>query len=238
MSRKPGAFRPDELDGPDADLSGGELAAASAAAREIQAAVPLDSPAPAREFAVRVMTAIAAEPTPRTGGFLAGLLRHPGLPSLVASVREAWAVGSTSAGRPAGTRGVALAYVLAIVVVGVSLTGAAAYGTAGALGLLGGDRSPTPAVIQPSASPEPSATLPEPSESAEPSSSADPGHSGEPTSTPGPSSIANRSGSSAAPSLSTNVGGSPTPSPSGSDDSGGSSSSPRPSDTPMPSATK
>ena len=111
--------------------------------------------------------------------------RSPGPRGPRASVRDAWTVASGGPGRPAGSRGLALAYVLAVLVLGTSLTGVAAYGTAGALGFLDDDRSPSPAVVAPSPEPslspllEPSrtpeaSTGPEPSVSVEPSESAEP----------------------------------------------------------------
>ncbi len=177
-------------------------------------------------------------------GFLAAFRAHPGLAGFVASVRDAWTVVSGGPGRPAGARGLAFAYVLAVVIVGTSLTGVAAYGTAGALGFLDGDRSPSPAVLTPSPEPSPSAP-PEPSltpapslsdapiESVEPSESAEPESSDDGSPSPGASSPA---GPSASPKASDDH--DESPSPSADDDSSAEPSrTPRPSDTPKPSDT-
>jgi uncharacterized membrane protein YgcG len=104
------------------------------------------------DFSDRVMGALADEPTPGATGFLVPLRRR-GLPAgLVESVRQAWA--SVGSGRPMLGRSAALAYVLAVVIAGVSLTGAVTIGPAGALGLLGGPSpSPTPSVLQPTVAP-------------------------------------------------------------------------------------
>jgi hypothetical protein len=112
------------------------------------------------DFADEVMAALADEPTPGTTGFLLPLRRRGLLGGLRDSLRDARA--SLGAGRPILGRSAALAYVLAILIAGASLTGAAAIGTAGALGLLNAPpaESPTPpptpvapATIVPSPSP-------------------------------------------------------------------------------------
>ena len=123
-----------------------DLAAAWSTARELEAALPAESIMPSAGFADRVMASVALEPAPRSAGFLAVLRDRPGLAGLLASVREAWAVVAGGPGRPVRARGLALAYVLAVLVIGTSLTGVATYGAAGALGLLDGDASPTPTV--------------------------------------------------------------------------------------------
>jgi hypothetical protein len=247
VSRNPRTFRPGELSGSDANLSDADLAAAYAAARELETALPPENLPVSPGFADRVMAALAGEPTPRAAGFLAGLLAHPGPATLLASVREAWSIAARGAGRPTLARGLALAYVLAIVVIGVSLTGAATYGTAGALGLLGGDRTPEPSAAEPFTTPTPSESAepsesiepwgsPEPSESVEPSESpgssesAEPSHSADPSRSPEPSrpgATDDHSGSATpGPSASDDGFGTATPSPSPSEDSGSGSGSP------------
>ena len=198
MSQPGGSFRPDELAGPDPCLGDAELATAWSVARELQAALPPETVGPSAAFSDRVMAAVALEPTPRRAGFLVGLRARPGFGGFVASLRDAWIVARGGAGRPAGARGLALAYVLAVVLIGSSLTGIAAFGAAGALGILDGDDSSSPSA-QPSIEPGPTPSrspaapdvtrTPEPSETAEPSDSAEPepSDSAEPTRDPTPS---------------------------------------------------
>jgi uncharacterized membrane protein YgcG len=123
-------------------------------------------PMPAgQDFVDIVMIALADEPTPGTTGFLVPLRRDGILGGFRESFRQAWA--SVGAGRPMLGRSAALAYVLAVVVAGVSLTGAAALGTAGALGLF--NATPTES---PTAPPPPAPTGPPPSVAPSPSESA------------------------------------------------------------------
>lgn len=184
---------------------------------------------PSREFAERVMAAVSAEPAPGRRGFLVPL-RRSGLAGLGASLRQAWAVAQ-GASRPLAVRATALAYVLAIALVGASLTGLAGYGFAGALGLLDGDRTPAPALpsptppldqASPSLRPSPSSPAPEPTESAapSPSPSATPDESFEPPESEDPDD------DSAA-------GVAPAPTASDDDDI----KTPKPSDTPRPTRT-
>jgi hypothetical protein len=259
MSRNPRSFRPGELTGADPAIGDGDLAAAYAAARGLEAAMPADPSLSVPGFTDRVMAAIAVEPQPRPAGFLAGLRAHPGLAGLAGSIREAWAVGTSGPGRPAGVRGLALAYVLAILVIGASVSGVAVYGTAGALrGLLGVDRSSAPSLALPSplaspiASPadesaEPSNSA-EPSESAEPTESSEPRASGSPSRSGEPDATEHSPTGSGQPEASDNNGGSAIPSSSGGDGEGGSPTpsasdgsggpgSPSPSDSPKPSET-
>jgi len=243
MSQTPGSFRPSELDGSEQRAGDADLAGAYAIARELEASLPTESIGPSADFTDRVMAAVALEPAPRPAGFLAALRARPGLAGLAASVREAWAVVGGGPGRPMRARGFALAYVLAVLVIGTSLTGVAAYGAAGALGLLDADASPTPSVqetvapsttpgplptptVTPTATPSPtpaeSLESPEPTESAEPDGSSEPeesdDHGGD---SPGASD-----------------GGASSPEPSLDDDSAAEpSDTPRPSDTPKPSQT-
>ncbi|MBF8290942.1 MAG: hypothetical protein HW391_1910 [Chloroflexi bacterium] len=241
MSLTPGSFRPDELVGADSAPGDADLATAWATARDLENSLKLEAIAPSAGFADRVMAAVALEPAPRRGGFLVPLRVQPGLAGFLTSVREAWAVASGGAGRPAAARGMALAYVLAVVLIGASLSGMAAYGTAGALGLLGDDASPSPSIVLPSPLPSPSATPQHSSPSASPSpASPGPGESGEagqtgaPGGTDQPGASAS-SGPGASPGQ-TDAGGSPDPSPDGSS-SPDPSETPDPSDTPKPSET-
>ena len=127
-----------------------------------------------QEFVGNVMAALANEPTPGTTGFLVPLRRSGVLGGFRQSFRHAWA--SLGAGRPIVGRSAALAYVLAVAVAGVSLTGALALGTAGALGILNAapTESPTPTppaptVAPPTIAPSPSTNAPEPTVGPEPS---------------------------------------------------------------------
>ena len=126
------------------------------------------------EFVDNVMTALTDEPTPGTTGFLVPLRRVGILGGFVQSFRQAWA--SVGAGRPIVARSAALAYVLVVAIAGISLTGAAALGTAGALGLLNASPTespapptPAPTVAPPTIAPSPNTTAPEPSEAPSPS---------------------------------------------------------------------
>ncbi len=244
MSLSPGSFRPEEISDVDAVIRDGELAAAYAAARSLEQAMPVDHVRLSPDFADRVMAAVAAEPLPRAAGFLYGVFARPGPASLVASIREAWSTAAGASGRPFGVRAAALAYVFVVLVAAVSVTGAAALGTAGAFGLLSDDGSAAPTEViaspttEPSHSAEPSSS-PEPSESAEPSESPDVDESTEPSETPTSKPVGGP-GTTPLPTPSDDDGGGASASPS--DDHGGSETgsptdSPRPSDTPKPSET-
>jgi hypothetical protein len=133
-----------------------------------------EAPMPTDEaFVDNVMAALADEPTPGTTGFLAPLSSRGIFGGFRDSFRQAWA--SVGAGRPIVGRSAALAYVLAVVVAGISLTGAAALGTAGALGLFNATpaNSPTPppppTVAPPTVAPSPSENAPEPTVGPRPS---------------------------------------------------------------------
>ena len=249
MTLRPGSYRPDEVGGADAPIRDSELAEAYAAARLLERAMPTDPVTRSGDFSDRVMAAVAQEPAPQPAGFLGALLAHPGPASFVASVRSAWATAAGAAGRPVQVRATAMAYVLAVLVAAVSLTGVAAIGTAGAIGgLLGQDRTSDPSGLVTSPSPSPSDDV-GPSESAEPSDSAEPSESAEPSGSVGPEDSLKpgetpRPTSSRAPGASPSPEGSDdhgeSPSPSSSDASSGSgspSNTPRPSDTPQPSET-
>jgi hypothetical protein len=258
MSGQPGRFRPDELSDPDRQITPAEQAAALAAARELEQSLPADAVRPSTDFGERVMAALASEPTPRPVGFLTRLHLRPGIVGLIASVREAWSVAARGAGRPIASRGMALAYVLAIAVLGLSLTGVAAIGTAGALGLLSPDRSPASSITSPEPLTSPSVTPP--SSVSQPTDSEAPGETAEPSESPGASESDGPDGAGGGSGTSPvatpthwpedEASGSPKPtwsndhsgdgSPAPSEDAGGSSwpgSSPRPTDSPRPSET-
>jgi hypothetical protein len=244
MSQTPGSFRPSELDGSEQRAGDADLAGAYAIARELEASLPSESIGPSADFTDRVMAAVALEPAPRAAGFLAALRARPGLAGLATSVRAAWAVVGGGPGRPMRARGFALAYVLAVLVIGTSLTGVAAYGAAGALGLFDADASPTPSVQEtvapsttpaPSASPSPTVTpSPSPTESVEPTKSVEPSESVEPSGSSEPEESDDHGGDS--PGASDD--GASSPEPSLDDESAAEpSDTPRPSDTPKPSQT-
>lgn len=244
MSLTPGSFRPEEIGDAPTTIRDGELAAAYAAARSLEQAMPIDHVRPSFDFSDHVMAAVAVEPAPRAAGFLASVMARPGPRSLVASVREAWATAAGASGRPFGVRAAALAYVFVVLIAAVSVTGAAALGTAGAFGLLSEDRTAVPTEVvappstEPSDSAEPSGS-PEPSESAEPSESPGVAESTELGETPTSKPVGG-TGTTPQSTPSGDHGGDVSPSPS--DDHGGSESgsptdSPRPSDTPKPSET-
>ena len=243
MTAGPGSYRPAEADGADAAIRDSELAEAYAAARLLERAMPADPMTRSGDFVDRVMAAVAAEPAPRAAGFLRAFAAHPGPATFLASIRSAWRTAADAAGRPFRVRATAMAYVLAVLVAAVSLTGVAAIGTAGALGWFQRDGSPEPSglvtspepssspshEIGPSGSPEPSESV-EPSGSVEPSESSGPEESLLPGQTPRPTSSLAPGPSS--PGASDDHG--ESPSPSSSDDSSGSGS---PSDTPGPAGT-
>jgi hypothetical protein len=175
-------FDPGELRDADEPASDPDLAAALSAARELEALAGSSAVHPSSDFVDRVMKAVEREPAPTAAGLFAGVRRRPGLASLVASVRGAWALALGGAGRPFSARAAALAYVLVVAIAATSLTGIAAYGAAGALGILEPDRS-SPPPTQPVESTQPSPS-PEPTQSTEPSPSTAPTESAEPTETP------------------------------------------------------
>ena len=165
-----------------------------------------------QDFVDNIMGALADEPTPGTTGFLVPLRRHGILGGFRQSFREAWA--SAGAGRPMLGRSAALAYVLVVAVAGVSLTGAAALGTAGALGFLNPTPTelptpppPAPTEARPTVAPSPSENAPEPTvgptpsptatddETEEPDDNSGPGGGGDDSSGPGDNSGPGSSGS-------------------------------------------
>lgn len=263
MSMPTGSFRPDELVDGDARIPDSERAESYAAARELEQAITGSDVHPSAGFTNRVMAAVALEPAPRPTGFLAPLRARHSLAGLVASVKAAWAVAMGGGGRPAGARGLALAYVLAVMLVGASLTGVAAFRTGTALHLITPDHTPQPTIHTPGPTPSPDestdGTEPndsdhpegsnEPSESSGGTESSEPGESDHPedSSDPGTSQSPEESddhgGASPAPVESDDHGSGSSQSPETSDDSGGSggsgsgsaSQTPKPSETPKPS---
>jgi hypothetical protein len=243
MSETPRSFRPGELQGADQRAGDAELAASLAMARELEASRGGDAIAPSAGFTDRVMSAVALEPPPRPAGFLAAFRARPGLAGLTASVREAWAVVGAGPGLPMRARGLALTYVFAVAVIGASLTGVAAYGAAGALGLLDGDASPSPSVQEstPPSTPTPPALTPtpeplvSPSPTPEPTKSLEPAESPEPDGSNEPEESDDHGGES--PAATDDDESSPEPSLDDDDDSPEPSDTPRPSGTPKPSQT-
>jgi negative regulator of sigma E activity len=162
-------FGPDEL----GQAEGNELVDSLETIRSLESVAADANVRVGTAFTDRVMAALADEPTPTPAGFLAPLRRRGLVTGFVESLRQAWR--SMGAGRPVFARAAALAYVLAVVLAGTSLAGAATFGAAGALGLLDHETS------APSVDPTHPATLPTPRlESNAPESA-------EPTETPEPS---------------------------------------------------
>ena len=222
-----GADRPDELDD------------ALTTAVWLEAAMP-DAPVrPTVDFADRVMAAIEREPTPARAGFLSPVRRQGFVAGFLGSLRQAWASAFTG-GRPALVRASALAYVLAVVIGGTALAGAATISVGSALGIIGpsATQSQAPATPAPFDLNRPSGL--EPPESDSPEASEEPGDSGSPEASDdhgggGPDASDDHGGGS--PEASDDHGGdgsgsddqeSPTPKP---------SRTPHPSETPEPSET-
>ena len=109
------------------------------------------------DFVDRIMGALVEEPRPGALSFLAPLRR--GVAGLRESVRQGWAT-VRGAGRPAVGRVAALAYVVIVVIAGVTFTGAAAVGAVNALGVFRVEtETPTRASPRPSQVPSPSASV-------------------------------------------------------------------------------
>ena len=166
-------FDAHELSGSATGAEDDQLLEAIESGRRLQALLSERDPRTSPDLADGIMAAIRAEPAPRPAGILAALRRRPGPEGFVESLRVAWR-RAADGGAPR-RRAAAAAYVLAIAVLGASLTSAAAYGAAGALGLLG-PSSPrpdhTPALVTPAPLPSPQRSDREseaPRETAEPS---------------------------------------------------------------------
>jgi hypothetical protein len=165
-----------ELLGADDGGSEADLGQALVGARAIESALSGPDPMPGPQLADRIMVAVAREPAPHALGILAVLRRRPGLGGFVESLRLAWSRAFHGTGRPLGLRAGALAYVAAVLLLTVSLSGVAAYATAGALGLFQPNATQrpdatqvlaTPAPIQTPSTTEPPATEPAESEDSE-----------------------------------------------------------------------
>ncbi|MEK6719585.1 MAG: hypothetical protein AABZ33_02810 [Chloroflexota bacterium] len=245
-------FHDSELDDESAGYgAGSDRRNALEMGRELESAAVLDPIQPTPGFVDSVLAAIAQEPAPRAAIAIGTPLRESGIGGIVASVRAAFAMVSLGAGRPIMARAAALAYLVAVGALGLTLGGGAVLGTAGALGLLDSPPPSSPIVLpSPSSSPEPSASptpAPSPSASPSPSGTVEPSDSPEPSAAGSPGTSARPSASpsgspSASPSASPS--GSPSASPSGSpsgspdpSETPESSGSPKPSDTPHPSDT-
>ncbi len=230
MTADRGRFRSDELSGADEPVVGdADMARALSAARALEGLTERSPSDPGADFVDRVMAAVEREPAPSATAALAVVRGRPRLGTFAASVRAAWALAFAGVGRPIGARAAALGYVLVVAVLGASLTGAAVYGAAGALGLFD-DRSPVPSEPAPTVDPSVGPTL-EPSVMPTPSGS--PGPTVEPSATTEPD-------KTGAPSASPGASGAPTSDPSGTPETSASpdpSDSPEPSDTPDPSGS-
>jgi hypothetical protein len=228
-------FRADEL-GPDATAREAEIVAEVVRSLEAAADVPTVRPSPG--FSERVMAAIASEPAPGRTGFLAPLRLRGPVAGFLDSLRLAWRFVQ-GANRPVAARGMALAYVLVVLIAGASVTGVAAYGAAGAMGLLGPQATqPAPTTLPsdlpespgPQTSPLPSDLETGPGPEPEPSESEEPGESAEPPDDHGGGGTPEESDD--------HVDGTDQPSPTSSDDdSSEPSDTPRPTGTPKPSQT-
>lgn len=225
-------IQPDELDesnSGDNGASGYDGASDTDAlmmARELESASILDPVQPSAAFVDAVMAAIEQEPAPDAALAIVGPIRRSGPAGFVESVRAAIALLTLGAGRPLAARAMAFGYLVVVGALALGLSGGAAVGAAGVLGLLDGvEPEPTPIVL-PSPSPSPSASV-----SATLGPSASPTGSIEPSGSPGGS-----EDPSASPSESTesSVRPSRSPSPTGSPDE---SETPEPSDTPKASDT-
>lgn len=220
-------FDPGEVSGFDTDAGDAEIAEATLAARALDASIPTGEAAFSSGLADRIMVAVRREAPPRAIGILATLRRRPSPAGVIESLGLAWArvLGAGSV----AVRATALAYVAFVLVIGVSLSGVAAYSAAGALGLLNLP-SRGPDATQLVASPRPLES-PGPGEIESP----EPSDTGEPTETTEPSEAASDDAHDGSGS-----GDGATPAPGHSEDGSGdagSDSSPTPSRTPHPSDT-
>lgn len=230
---QPHPFGPDELDGVSG-VKPDELMAEMRLARDLEVVAARGSVRPSADFTDRVMAAVALEPAAAPVRAAGTALRHGAFVAFVASLRDAWRV-TVSPSFPMAMRAQAMALVL--VVAGLAAGSGAL--TAGALGLLDGDRAtPTPPVETPAPSigPTPEPTIapqsPEPSPSDSPSPSIE-NASGEPSESPEPSESADdhaSGGSSPKPSPTRTP--SPTETPSDDSDHSEEPRTPKPSETP------
>ena len=171
-------FDPGELSGADPDTGDADRSEATLAARALEASIPTSDPVISADLADRIMVAVRREPAPRRIGILATLRRRPSPAGLVESLQLAWARVVTAGS--VAVRATALAYVALVLVLGVSLSGVAAYSAAGALGLFAVP-SRGPDATQLVSSPQPLQSPPSEVESPEPSDSAEPAETSEPT---------------------------------------------------------
>ncbi len=195
MSRPLRSFDPSELGSPDADVSAADLAQAAAIARDLEILGTDPGVRPPDDFEDRVMAAVALEAAPRLVARAGGSVRGGRAGAFLLTIRDAWAVGSSS-GYPLTVRGQALALVLLAVLAAGALTGLTGL-TVG--GLFVRDTSPNPSLetpsIEPSPTPSPTPSpspteilapsdAPRSSESAEPEKSRETSESGEPSGSP------------------------------------------------------
>jgi hypothetical protein len=129
-------FDPAEVAGLETNATDAEVSEAMLAARALEgslsgtsASVPVTA-----DLADRIMASVRRAPAPRSLGILATLRRRPSPAGVIDTLAIAWQ--RVMAGGPLGFRASALAYVAAVVVLAVSISGVAAYGAAGALGVL------------------------------------------------------------------------------------------------------
>jgi uncharacterized membrane protein YgcG len=209
----------------DPALTEAEMVAATAIARDLEAIAERDD-APTVGFSDKVMTAIAAEPTPKPTRVFGASLRAGRFGTAVAAIRDAWRV-AFGGGRPFAVRGQALALVLIVLIGALGVGGGA---VVGASRLLNPDAvpqpSPSPTIPPPSPSPSPAPSLepsPTPAPSPSPTDTDEPTDLAEPTETDdsgGNSGPGGGSGSGSDDSGSGSNSGSSGSSGSGSDDSG------------------
>lgn len=231
--------------------SDAELAAALAAARELEAQRGGRDVRPPADFSERIMAAIAREPAPRAAAW-PGRGAPLSIAAVIAGLRSAWDLATAGQGRPIALRAAALAYVLVFALGVTGIAGSAAVGVAGALGVFDAEPSRTPVLPEPTSRPSPNAA--EPSQSpadaspspADPSLSPAPSPAGSPSDEPGETEDPESSvDASARPSPSpegtnepsdepASPSASPSEEPESSDDHSG--SSPDPSETPKPSS--
>ncbi len=199
---QPRPFGADELDGVSG-LAPDELASETRLARELEGTAARVSVRPSSDFTERVMAVVAKEPAAAPVLAARMALRHGSFGALLASIRDAWRV-TVSPAFPMAMRAQAMAMVLLV----AGLAAGTGVVTAGALGVLDGDRpspvtettepsvpvteAPTaeptaeptqsPASIEPSSSPDPSPSIEDGTD--EPAGSAEPDKTPAPTKKP------------------------------------------------------